>query len=304
LNNPSAAVIRGARELVKHLKLVPDKFKDVIKIRVTDEQVDDVNRVIFDHLEEDRPLLSMMQRADMEDEIMDWLDDHGISDQEELTEAFLDYGFSTDQLDQIAGIIPSEYLEPVVQWVAQNLVTEKLVQDIGDASSRINELVSSIKSYTHMDQAPEKKRVDIHDGLRSTVTMLAHKIRKNNVRVEPDWDENIAQPKILVSEMNQVWTNLIDNALDAMEDSEGKELVIKTREEHGHIHVDIQDSGTGIPEEALDHIFDPFFTTKDVGKGTGIGLDIVWQIIAQHNGKISVASEPGKTVFTTVIPID
>ncbi|MEM9390845.1 MAG: HAMP domain-containing sensor histidine kinase, partial [Bacteroidota bacterium] len=191
---------------------------------------------------------------------------------------------------------------PVINWLNQVLTTEKLVNEIEDASQRINDLVLSVKSYTHMDQAPEKHPVDIHKGIHNTLTMLKHKIGKGGIEVETILSELPAVP-LFVSEMNQVWTNLIDNAIDAMEDSNTKKLNIETLRDGDFVNINITDSGKGIPEDILDKIFDPFFTTKPVGKGTGLGLDVVQQIISQHNGAIKVNSKPGKTTFNICLPI-
>jgi signal transduction histidine kinase len=303
LNNPSSAVVRGAQELKKHLSLLPEGFKKVISIRMDEEMVDAVNELLFDHLNNDIPKLSMMERTDLQYEIEDWLDDHNMDFEEHLPEAFAEYNFGIAELDKVAEYVPEAHLEPVLNWMYQNMTTEKLVSEIEEASARINQLVGSVKSYTHMDQAPEKQAVDIREGIGNTLVMLNHKLKKGKINVEEQFDENLPKPMLFVSEMNQVWTNLIDNAIDAMEDADEKNLVVRTSHDKSYVKTEIQDSGKGIPEEELDSIFDPFFTTKSVGKGTGIGLDIVQQVVRQHNGTVSVKSKPGKTIFEVCIPI-
>jgi signal transduction histidine kinase len=153
-----------------------------------------------------------------------------------------------------------------------------------------------------MDQAPERQKTDIHTGIRNTLTMLNHKLKKAGVKVIEDFRHDPPQANIYVSELNQVWTNLIDNAIDAMEGRPGSVLEIKTERDREFTVVSIIDNGPGIPGDIQDKIFDAFFTTKPIGKGTGLGLDVVRNIVNQHNGKIELTSEPGKTTFKVCFP--
>jgi signal transduction histidine kinase len=191
----------------------------------------------------------------------------------------------------------------VIGWLYQVFTTEKLVGEIEEAAKRINTLVTSVKGYTHMDQAPEKQLTDIHVGIRNTLTMLNHKLKKNNIKLIENFQADLPQANIFVSEMNQVWTNIIDNAIDAMEGRANSTLEIKTEKSGAFVNVSIIDNGPGIPKEIQDKIFDPFFTTKSIGKGTGLGLEVVRQIISQHNGKVYVNSEIGRTEFVICFPI-
>lgn len=305
LNNPSAAVVRSSAELSKHLRYLPEKFKRVIKIKATDEEVDAINNLIFGKIDHGLAKLSLMDKADLEDELLDWMDDHDIDGADEIVETLLEYGVQTEDLELIKTHCKTEDLGAIIGWMNQVLTTEKLVGEIENASERINSLVTSIKSYTHMDQAPEKVKTDIHDGLDNTLTILNHKLRANKIEVVRNYGDALAQPKVLPSAINQVWTNLIDNAIDAMEDSERKQLTISTNANSKYLTVDIEDSGHGIEGNILDKIFDPFFTTKPIGKGTGLGLENVLQITKmQHDGTIEVSSEPGKTIFSITLPID
>ncbi|MEM6523166.1 MAG: ATP-binding protein [Bacteroidota bacterium] len=302
LNNPSAAVVRSAQSLKRHLSLLPENFKKVIKIRASDEQVDCVNNILFGRVEQGAQDLPLMQKTECEDFIAEWLEDRGVEDGYELAENFVDFAFSEEDFTTIEGCLRSEDLLPVINWLNQVLTTEKLVNEIEDASQRINDLVLSVKSYTHMDQAPEKQPTDIHKGIYNTLTMLKHKLSKSGIEVEKKLAE-LPDVHIYVSEMNQVWTNLIDNAIDAMDSTEHKKLEIETIHDGDFVNVNITDSGSGIPVDVKDKIFDPFFTTKPVGKGTGLGLDVVQQIISQHNGALKVNSKPGKTTFNICLPI-
>lgn len=301
LNNPSAAVVRTARELKKHLGAVPDKFKKVVKVELKDEQIDAVNDLLFERLEAGAVNLSMMDRQDKEDELIDWMDEREIDESMELAEVLVEYNFSVDDLEMILEQVGEGELGAVLNWFENVLTTEKMVAEIEEASKRISDLVTSIKGYTHMDQSPEKQLTDAHVGIRNTLKILNHKIKKKNINYSELFDTNLPEVSICISEMNQVWTNLIDNAIDAME--EGGKLEIASIHDGDFVKFYVRDSGSGIPEEIQDKIFDPFFTTKKVGEGTGIGLDIVQKIVLDHNGNIKVNSEPGRTEFEVCLPI-
>lgn len=305
LNNPASAVVRGATSLKKHLQLLPESFKQIISIRMPEADVDIVNNKMFAVLQKkERPVLSMMERSAKEDEIMDWLEEHGTANSAEVAENFVDFGFTLEDLEGFKAHIPEAYISPIFNWINTNLVTEKMVTDIEDASQRIAHLVGSVKNFTHMDQGHDKQWADIHDGIRNTLVMLQHKIRKGQVTVTEHFDSTLPPVKALIGELNQVWTNLIDNALDAMESNGSGVLEIKTEKVGTNVQVTVTDNGPGIPEEMITRIFDPFFTTKEIGKGTGLGLDIVMQIIRQHRGTVKVTSTPGHTQFVVCLPVN
>lgn len=305
LNNPSAAVVRSARELKRHLANMPEKFKSVIKIHTTDDVVDAVNDLVFSKISSASGMkFSLMEKTEKEDAITEWLESNDVENAYELAETFAEFNLIPEDLNGLKSILRPEDKAAVINWLNQVLTTERLVVEIEEASKRINDLVLSIKSYTHMDQAQEKNKVDIHLGIRNTLTMLNHKLKKGNVKLIESFSNDLPQPNIFVSEMNQVWTNLIDNALDAMEGRDNCILEIKTQRDREFINVFIIDNGPGIPKEILEKIFDPFFTTKPIGKGTGLGLEVVKQIVNQHNGKVDVRSEPGRTEFKVCVPIN
>jgi len=304
LNNPSAAVVRSAHELKKHLSNIPDNFKRVIKIRASDDAVDKVNDLVFSKIAAyGKTPLSLLQKTALEDGLTEWLEENEIDNGYEMAEIFAEFGMKTDDLDEVKSWLRPEDKLAVIGWLSQVLTTEKLVGEIEEASKRINSLVTSVKGYTHMDQAPEKHPTDIHIGIRNTLTMLNHKIKKNNIKLIENFQLDLPLASIFVSEMNQVWTNVIDNAIDAMEGRMNNTLEIKTEKSGQFVNVSIIDNGAGIPKEIQDKIFDPFFTTKSIGKGTGLGLEVVRQIINQHNGKVYVNSVPGKTEFVVCFPI-
>lgn len=304
LNNPSAAVIRSAQELKKNLKGTPEKFKRVILLDIKPKQVDEVNTLLFERInDESVGKMTIMQKSNLEDEIADWMEDHDVEEAFDLAANFVDFGFTVNNLEEVCSIVGKESLSVVLAWISSSLVTEKLVDEIESASRRIAELVSSVKTYSHMDQAPDRHAANVHDGLKSTLTLLNHKIKKIDIELALDFDESLPPISIYVSELNQVWTNLIDNSIDAMESSAIKKLSITTRQESDKVLIQVADTGAGIPSDVVSRIFDPFFTTKEVGKGTGLGLEIGRKVVLKHNGTIQVESEPGKTVFSVRLPM-
>jgi signal transduction histidine kinase len=304
LNNPATAVVRGAVSLKQHLALEPETFKKIMAVNMRPEHVDVVKDKMFALIQQtDRPSLTLMQRSEKEEELLDWLDEHHIENAPEVAENFVEFGFSIEQLEDFRKYIPDDSISAVFNWMNTNLVTERMVLDIEEASKRIAQLVSSIKTFTHMDQGNDHQLMDIHEGIRNTLTILAHKIRKGNVEVITHYDPDVPHIKASVGELNQVWTNLIDNALDAMDGRQNSKLEIETEKDGDRVRVCITDNGPGIPEEIITRIYDPFFTTKEIGKGTGMGLDITDRIIRQHKGHIRVNSVPGRTQFSVSLPI-
>lgn len=305
LNNPSAAVARSSQSLGGHLTVLQDKLKEVVKIKLPDKHFDRLANTIFQHLANNNPPdLSMTERTEKEEDLSEWLNEKQVENPEEIAENLVEYNLTLKNMDQIYGELSSKDFSTVINWFNQILIMHRLVGEINDSAQKINDLVLSIKTYTHMDQSPEKQQSDIHSGINNTLKIMQHKIRKSDIVVEKEFQENLPQPMLKISEFNQVWTNLIDNAIDALDNAEQKILKIKTRQEQEYIKVNIVDTGSGIPEEQKEKIFDPFFTTKAVDKGTGLGLDIVKQVIQQHNGSISVYSRPGETNFEVCIPLN
>jgi len=305
LNNPASAIVRDSDSLKKHLRLEPKMFKEMAMINIDEDQVNVLVERLFGILEETgRTKLTLKERTALEDEIADWFEEREIENGYAIAESFVDFNFSIADLDTFASSIPADSISPVFNWLSNLLVTERMVEGIQQSSKRIADLVSSIKTFTHMDRAQVKEFADIHIGIRNTLTMLGYKIRKGNVSVIEAYDETLPPVKALIGELNQVWTNLIDNALDAMEENKKGTLTIKTEKDGEFVQITINDDGPGIPADAIHSIFDPFFTTKAMGKGTGMGLEVVQRIIHQHNGSVKVKSSPGSTAFTVCFPLD
>jgi signal transduction histidine kinase len=246
------------------------------------------------------PRRSVVETGRLEEEIGDWLEAHGVENQWDLAPAFVAAGLDLPWLETAAQALGADALSATLNWVADTLLATALVDQIEDANTRIAQLVSVVKDYSYVDRSVERE-IDIHEGIEKTLIILGHKLRAG-IEVIRDYDDTL--PRVLAngSELNQVWTNLIDNAIDAM-DGHGQ-IRIRTRHDDHAVLVEIIDHGPGIPDEVASRIFDPFFTTKDVGKGTGLGLDIVRRIVVDRcHGEITFASAPGETSFLIRLPL-
>ena len=301
LNNPAAAIHRSATEAREALRVSSEKAAKLGALPLDPDQ-----RAVVAGLPEEvanlpEPELDALERSDAEDEVAVWLEDRGVEDAWDVSPTLVGAGLDVGWLDGLAERIPEEALGGVLGWLAAQMAGDDLLQEIEDGSGRISDLVKAIKSYAHMDKAASKE-VDVHAGLDSTLIMLGHKLKKGDVRIVRDYDKGL--PKVCghAGELNQVWTNLLDNAIDAV-DGHGR-IEIRTSRENGRVLVEVTDDGPGIPDEVQGRMFEPFYTTKDVGKGTGLGLDISRRVVVEdHKGDIRVDSKPGETRFQVRLPI-
>ncbi|WP_345955869.1 ATP-binding protein [Mucilaginibacter sp. PAMB04168] len=306
LNNPASSIVRNAALLKQHLKAQPQLFAKLLAVNLDADKVAAVKAEmtrILDSKKDDR--LTLRERSRLEGELLDWFEEHEIDDSDEMAENFVEQGFNSADLDAIYRHVTPEAAAPVFRWINDNLLSEKMVADIHHASERIADLITSIKTFTHMDRGQDRQYATVDTGIRNTLNMLGHKIRANNITVVQEYDPELPLVKMLVGELNQVWTNLIDNAIDAMSANSKGTLSIHTRKDREFAEIIIADDGPGIAGDIRSRIFDPFFTTKEMGKGTGMGLEVVQRIIKQqHQGSVKVNSEPGKTEFIVCIPIE
>src|SRR5665213_2719457 len=301
LNNPAAAISRAAALLQTQVGHLPHLFKEVANLRIEPEKVEKINSLIIRKIGTEPPVLSMMQKAGLEDELTDWLDDNDLKDTD--PEGLVERGFTTTELDVFKACSTSAHLPVLLEWVSNYLVTNKMAEDIRTSSERISDLVGAVKNFTFMDKNTDRQLTDIHSGIRNTLTMLNYKLKKGNINVIEHYDDSIPQIKIFPGEMNQVWTNIIDNAIDAMEVNGKGTLTITTTHDDRFLKITIKDDGPGIPEAIKQNIFAPFFTTKEMGKGSGLGLDVVSRIMLEQNGEGKVKSEPGPTEFEICLPM-
>jgi len=248
-------------------------------------------------------MLDAMARSDREYELETWMDDHNVPEPWELTPALTDLDIDVKQLETLARHFEPDQFPVVVNWLSINFEIQSLLLEIGQGAGRISEIVKALKSYSYLDQAPVQE-VDIHEGLDNTLLILRNKY-KQGIRVRREYAEDLPKVQAYGSELNQVWTNILDNAADALEGqtSPPPEVVIRTQWDKDWVTVQIEDNGSGIPDSIRNKIFDPFFTTKPPGKGTGLGLNISYNIVVhKHQGDIKVFSPPGKTCFVIKIP--
>jgi signal transduction histidine kinase len=301
INNPASAASRAAEHLRETLEALQSANLRLDRRSLTAEQ-----RIVITNLEEDAirllpeaPKLDSLEASDREEELGTWLQGHGVSRAWEHAPLMVESGMTVTSLELLSERIDEAVLNDAFARVTATVTASRLAREIQHSIERITDLVSAIKDYSYMDQAPEQE-VDVHDGIESTLTIMAYKLRKNNVEVTRYFSSTLPRICAFGRELNQVWTNVIDNAADAMKD--GGNLLLSTSFERQRIVVDIQDNGPGIPPELKERIFEPFFTTKDVGQGTGLGLDTVARIVKKHRGEIRIDSKPGETHFRVYLP--
>lgn len=302
LNNPASAISRIAEELNSKLRLNYELTEKMIEHRVNPGHVRAIFEVAQQKEAAPRGKLTAMQRIQREDEIADWLREKGYEGNLLSNDVFVESGFTVNDFETIRTSTGDKEFAHLAQWLENLLVSRELIKDLGIASGRISQLVGAVKSHVRMDSTSEKQPTNIHSDIDNTLTLLGYKLRQKNIKVEKKYCNNMHNVPAVAGELNQVWTNIIDNAIYAM--GNNGTLTIETVCSKKEVTACIIDNGTGIPKEIISRIFDPFFTTKKVGEGTGIGLNLVSRIIKSHNGEISVTSEPGKTAFSIRLPFE
>jgi len=302
LNNPAAAAVRATASLRERVAGMRHKLALLAKKDIDPdllEQLLEVQERLVKQVAA-APKLTAMQQSDLEDEVGDWLDDHNIGQAWDLSSIFVGAGLNAESLEHVLESVGDTFLDGAVRWLAYALETEMLMGEIEDSTTRISALVGKAKEYSQVDRAPHQW-IDVHEGLDSTLVMLGKKI-STGIKVVKEYDRSLPTLPAYAGELNQVWTNLIDNAVGAMNGS--GTLTLRTGLSDECLRVEIVDTGSGIPEDVRQRIFEPFFTTKAVGEGTGLGLDISWRIVVdRHHGDLQVESEPGNTKFTVLLPL-
>lgn len=302
LNNPATAVVRGAKHLHTIFQQLPYLGLKLNHRQMTKEQLlflDNLLHTVIARAETPCHLEDLLAQSDREQEVTTWLDSYNVPDGWKIASSLVRGGLDIQCLDTIVEQLPPESLAEVLAWLESTLTGIELLDEIDQSSGRISELVKAIKEYSYMDQAPMQE-VDIHQGLESTLTILGHKL-KGGITLTRNYDQTLPLVSVYGSELNQVWTNMIDNAIDAM-NGQGQ-IMIRTARENNCVLVEIANNGPAIPPEIQERIFEPFFTTKGVGQGTGLGLVISYRIVEKHKGEIRLFSEPGNTRFHVVLPI-
>ena len=300
LNNPASAVARSAKLLSGSLAQCEDCAHKLGEARLSDEQYAKVRALREGSLVPvTTGVFSAIERADREDEVLAWLEDHGADTS--TAHGLAESGVTIDALDDVAETLSADTLDVVLRWVASSYATRSIAADIERASSRIYDLVSAVKRFTYMDRATVGEPANVAQGITDTIAVLASKAKAKSVMVRLDIPENLPMVRVYGGELNQVWSNLIENALDAVE-ADG-EVCVRVAADENWVTTYVVDNGPGIPPDILSRIFDPFFTTKPMGQGTGLGLDISRRIVRRHDGTIDVESRPGRTEFRVALPV-
>ncbi|MBP1603856.1 MAG: phoR 5 [Acidobacteria bacterium] len=300
LNNPVSAIERSAALLIDRLADAELATRALGTARLTDVQLAAVDEVRASCLATQAlGVLSPIQRAERENAIGDWLADHGLG--ESIAGALAETAVTLDALDRIAAVVDGPALDAVLRWAAGGCSVRAIASEIQDAAMRISGLVMAIKGFTQMDQATVAAAVDLRLSLGNTVAVLRSKARSRSAEVVVQIEPGLPQVRGFAGELNQIWANLIDNALDAVPD--GGRVEITAARERQRVTVRVVDNGAGIPDEVRAHLFEPFFTTKPIGKGTGLGLDIVRRLASHNDAEIDVESRPGRTEFRVSLAI-
>lgn len=315
LNNPAAAVRRSAGQLRESLAEWHRLTAELDALNLDARQSEVVNRLRMEipaHAAAPGTL-DPLERSDREDGLQSWLDDHGVAQAWELAPALVGLGWTVDDVDRFAATFSRDQVALFVGWLGTGCTVYTLLDEVIQGADRISEIVKAVKSYSYLDQAPVQL-VDVHEGLENTLVILRHKL-KQGVTIKRDYADKLPRIEAYASELNQVWTNIIDNAIDATlgpalrsgasADVRGHaEITIRTYTRSDEVVVEITDNGPGIPPDVQSRIFDAFFTTKPQGVGTGLGLHITYNIVVhQHHGQIRVQSRPGQTTFQVILPL-
>jgi signal transduction histidine kinase len=300
LNNPAAAAKRASDSLIETLARLDETNLELLKKGISVDRYQSILDLERAVLAVDAPNLSTLEFAEREDELIGWLEQNNVMDAFDLAPKLLEAGIGLEALQQLERIVTPDILPSVISKLTVSLEARRLVSSLEHSVAQISELVSAVKSYSYMDSGGTQP-VDINTGLKNTLVVLEYKARNKKIRVVKTLEPNLPMVQARGGQLNQVWTNLIDNAIDALPD--GGELRVSSALEGDRVRIEIEDDGPGIPLDLQARIFEPFFTTKAVGQGTGLGLDTARRIVRQHKGELRLESKPGLTRLIVRLPI-
>ncbi|MEM9003860.1 MAG: ATP-binding protein [Cyanobacteria bacterium P01_F01_bin.86] len=300
MNNPAAAIARCSRDLSELLSQLTTYGITPPALTLSQQQA---IAAAYQEMGEQLPQspLDPLIQSDREDELTRWLEDHAFPTPWQIVPTLVSAGVDVPWLDRLAIQIAPEHFPKVLNYFAIALSSKDLLKNIQTGATRISELVTAIKDYSFMDQAPIQT-LDIHQGLESTLAILSHRLKQAGITVQRDYDRNLSSIQAYGSELNQVWTYLIDNAIDALTEHPAPTIKLRTYQEETHLLVEIADNGPGIPSAIQPRIFEAFFTTKATGQGTGLGLDMAYRVVRKHGGDIYFESTPSNTQFYVRLP--
>jgi signal transduction histidine kinase len=302
LNNPASAARRSSAQLAEALEVLSSTIGLFVESGLEREEAEHLVALQREALSArtDRPPLGALDAADAEDELAEALTAAGVAGGFRIVEPLAAAGVDRSFVERVTGFA-GPATDATVKWIAASLSARELAGELAESTDRMSKLVTAIKAYAYMDRGGLVE-VDLREGLETTLTILNHKLKRTQINIVRDYDDALPRLTVHGAELNQVWTNLLDNAIGAL-GAEGT-ITITTRQDGSCAEVDIADNGPGVPPEIRDKVFDPFFTTKDVGHGTGLGLDTARRILAErHRGSLTLESEPGHTVFRARLPI-
>jgi signal transduction histidine kinase len=300
LNNPAAAAGRSAKRLAEMKNEAEDSARSLFGAHLNESQLAALDEARAYCLMVPPSFLDTpLDRSDRVEEIAEWIDAHG-GEIDQAT-ALAETAMTVAGLEKLASVFDGESLRDALRWLAATAAITSIATELQDSTKRISDLVASVKGYTHMGQAAVAEPVNVARGLADTSRLMSSKLRDKNVSLRLEIPTDLPPARAFGSELNQIWMNLLENALDAVD--YGGEITVTAQQDFDTITVRVIDNGHGIPEDIKGRIFDPFFTTKAVGAGTGMGLDIVRRLVFNQKGDIDVESEPGRTVFRVVIPV-
>jgi signal transduction histidine kinase len=302
LNNPAAAAASGAKRLARAIEEVGNAAQAVGMASMSADQRAAVMHALAGCQQPDRPVSDVsypLARSDLEDALVAWLDRHGVNP--DLASTLVDGGVSLEVLESLSGVLAAETLPPVLGWIAAAASTAVVAADVERATRRIDDLVTAVRSYAYMDRAPVREPTDVGRGLADTVEVVRAEANGKGVTIRLEVEEGLPLVPAVGPDLNQVWSNLLQNALDAV--SSGGQVIVRASLDNGAVIVRVIDDGSGIPPEVAPRIFDPFFTTKPAGAGVGLGLDIVRRTIQSHDGDVEFESRAGLTEFRVRLPV-
>ena len=300
LNNPASAMVRSAKALGELLDQGEAAARALGALGLTPRQMEDLDAVHGACLDVPVRTWSPLERADREDALAAWIESHG--GDVSLAAPLVETAVSLEMLERLAGAVPGDALDVALQWIASRSAIRELTREIERSAVRVFDLVSAVKGFTQMDRSSAAEPIDVGRGLRDTIIVLRSKATAKSVSLTAEVAPDLPAVQGVGAELNQIWANLVDNALDAV--GTGGRVAVTARREGNRVVVEVTDDGPGIPADIRERIFDPFFSTKDVGKGVGLGLDIVRRTLERHDGEIDVESRPGRTVFRVRLPAE
>ena len=303
LNNPASALLRRLDELSDHLGALSELAVHGLGHDVGADRLPSLGQLAKASratTAEHPDVLDPLERSDAQESLRVWLEARGVANAWLAAETLASEGVTVDSLEEAIGEVPDAGARMAARWLTADLAARRVLDDMTETTERIVDLIAAVKGYSNQDRAPAKEPIDLNQGLRSTLTMLAHKLRHKGLAQDVELAPSLPRVHGNAGDLNQVWTNLIDNAIDAS--PVGATLTVRSAPGVDGVRVRICDAGPGIPSDVRPHIFEPFFTTKGVGEGSGIGLDIVHRIVHAHGGEIRVESEPGRTCFEVRLP--